>query len=97
VKGDDKYTRSVECVVFMITNGRIPTIDEVTTDEYGLRSMSDIDLVDLRMSSRQWELQGLVPSGKVLDHVSMYGTELSGDENTEKMYRMRKSFPKECL
>ncbi len=81
----------------MITNGRIPTIDEVTTDEYGLRSMSDIDLVDLRMSSRQWELQGLVPSGKVLDHVSMYGTELSGDENTEKMYRMRKSFPKECL
>ncbi len=55
VKGDDKYTRSVECDVFMITNGRIPTIDEMTTD--GLRSMSDIDLVDLRMPSRQWELQ----------------------------------------
>jgi hypothetical protein len=53
VKGDDKYIRSVECVVFMITNGRIPTMDEMTTDEYGLRSMSDIDLVDLRMSSRQ--------------------------------------------
>ncbi len=51
VKGDDKYTRSVECVIFMITNGRIPSIDEMTTDEYGLRSMSDIDLVDLRMSS----------------------------------------------
>ena len=51
VKGDDKYTRSVECVVFMITNGRIPTIYEMTTDEYGLRSVSDIDLVtvDLRM------------------------------------------------
>ncbi len=45
--------------------------------------MSDIDLVDLRMSSRQWELQGLVPSGKALDHVSMYGTDLSGDANTE--------------
>jgi hypothetical protein len=29
----------------MITNGRIPTIDEMTTDEYGLRSMSDIDAV----------------------------------------------------
>ncbi len=26
VKGDDKYTRPVECVVFMITNERIPTI-----------------------------------------------------------------------
>ncbi len=61
VTGDDKYTRSVECVVFMITKGTIPTIEETTTDEYGLRSMSDIDPVDLRMSSRQWELQGLVP------------------------------------
>ncbi len=37
VKGDDKYARSVEGVIFMITNGRIPTIDEMTTDEFGLR------------------------------------------------------------
>ncbi len=71
VKGDDKYTRSVECIVFMITNGRFPAIHEMTTDEYGLQSMTDIDLADLRMSSRQWELQGLVPSGKAPDHVSM--------------------------
>ena len=56
VEGGDKYTRSVEYVVFMIKIGRIPTIDEMPTDEYGLRSMSDIDAVDLRMSSRQWEL-----------------------------------------
>jgi hypothetical protein len=56
IKGDDKYTRSVECAVFMITNERIPTIDEMTTDEYGLRSMSGIDPVDLIMSSRHWEL-----------------------------------------
>jgi hypothetical protein len=33
VKGDDKSIRSVECFVFMFTNGRIPTIDEMTTDE----------------------------------------------------------------
>ena len=77
VKGDDKYTRSIECIVFMITNGRFPEIHEMTTDEYGLRSMSDIDPADLRMSSRQWELHGLVPSGKALDHVSMYTTDLS--------------------
>jgi hypothetical protein len=55
VKGDDKYTRSVECIVFMITNGKFPATQEMTTDEYGLRSMSDIDPVDLRMTSRQWE------------------------------------------
>ncbi len=104
VKGDDKYTRSVlvECVVFMITNGSIPTIDEMTTDEYGLRSMSDNDLVDLIMSSRQLEIQGLVPSGKAFDHVSMYGTDISGDEHAENMYQMfvnlsAKSLPKECL
>jgi hypothetical protein len=66
VKGDDKYTISAECVIFMITNRRIPTIDEMTTDDYGLRSISDIDLVDLRMTSRQWELQGPVQSGKGL-------------------------------
>jgi hypothetical protein len=36
VRADDKYTRSVECVVLMITGGRIPTIDEMTTDEYAI-------------------------------------------------------------
>ncbi len=53
VKGDDKYTRSVECIVFMITNGRHPAIHEMTMDEYGLLSMTDIDPADLRMSFRQ--------------------------------------------
>jgi hypothetical protein len=72
VKGDDKYTRSVECIVFMITNGRFPATHKITTDKYGLRSMSDIDPANLRMSSRRWELQGLVPWGKALDLVSTY-------------------------
>ncbi len=51
VKGDDIYTRSVECGIFMISNERFPSIDEMATDKYELRSMSDIDRVDLRMSS----------------------------------------------
>ncbi len=97
VKGDDKYTRSVECIVFMITNGRFPSTYEMTTDEYGLQSMSDIDPVDLRMSSRQWELHGLVPSGKALDHVSMYGTDLSDEENAENMYQMFVNLPAEVI
>ncbi len=67
----------------MITGGIIPSINKMTTDEYGLRLMSDIDPADLRMSARQWELQGLTPSGKALDHVSMYGTDLSDDEIAE--------------
>jgi hypothetical protein len=97
VKGDDKYTRSVECIVYMITNGRFPAIHEMTTDEYGLRSMSDFDPADLRMSSRQWELQGLVPSGKALDHASMYGTDLSDEENAENMYQMFVNLPAEVI
>ncbi len=30
VTGDEKYSRSVEFVALIITNGRIPTIDEMT-------------------------------------------------------------------
>jgi hypothetical protein len=50
--------------------------------------MQEIDLVNLRMSSRQWEKLGLLPSGKALDHASMYGTDLSNEENAESMMRM---------
>ncbi len=60
VKGDDNYTRSVECIVFMITHGRFPELHEMTTDEYGLRSMSELDPSELGMSTRQWEALGLV-------------------------------------
>ncbi len=81
----------------MITNGRFPAIHEMTTDEYGLRPMLDIDPVIFRMSSRQWELQGLVPSGKELDHVSMYGTDLSDEENAENMYQMFVNLPAEVI
>jgi hypothetical protein len=97
VKGDDKYTRSVECIMFMITNGRFPSTYEMNTDEYGLRSMSDIDPVDLRMSPREWELQVLVPSGEALDQVSMYGTDLPDEENAENMYQMFVNLPAEVI
>ncbi len=59
--------------------------------------MSDIDPVDLRMSSKQWELQGLAPSGRALDHVSMYGTDLSDEENAENMYQMFLNLPAEVI
>jgi hypothetical protein len=65
VKGDDKYTRSVQCIVFMITGGRIHSIREMSTDEFGLRSMEDIDQSDLRIPSKMWGNRGLVPMGKL--------------------------------
>jgi hypothetical protein len=62
-----------------------------------LLSMSDIDPADLRMSSRQWELQGLMPLGKALDHVSMYGIDLSDEEHAENMYQMFVNLPAEVI
>jgi hypothetical protein len=81
----------------MITNGRFPENHEMTTDEYGLRSMSDIDPSELGMSSRQWESLGLVPSGKALDHVSMYGTDLSDEDYAANMYQMFVNLPAEVI
>ncbi len=74
VRGDNKYTRSVQCILFMVTVGRMSLIKEMTTDEYELRSMEDIDPVDLRMSSKMWEKRGLVRMGKTIEHASLYGT-----------------------
>jgi hypothetical protein len=51
----------------------------MATKEFGFRSMQDIDPVNLRMSSRQWEKLGLLQSGKALDHASMYGFDLSNE------------------
>ena len=59
--------------------------------------MSGFDPVDLRMSSRQWELQGLVPSGKALDHVSLYGTDLSDEDHAENMCQMFVNLPAEII
>ena len=86
VKGDDKYTIPVECIFFMNTNGRFPTTHEMTTDEYGLRSMSDIDPVDLRMSSRQWELQ-VITQGVSMIHAKFskfFRTEYFNGESTKQ-------------
>jgi hypothetical protein len=59
--------------------------------------MQEIDPVNLRMSSRQWEKLGLLPSGKALDHASMYGTDLSDEENAESMIRMFMGLPAEVI
>ncbi len=50
-RGNYKYTRSVQCIVLMIAGGRIPLVKEMKTDEYGLRSMKEIDSADSKMSS----------------------------------------------
>jgi hypothetical protein len=59
--------------------------------------MTDIDPADSRMLSRPWELQGLMPLGKALDHVSMYGTDLSDEKNAENMYQMFLNLPAEVI
>ena len=97
VRGYDKYTRSVQRIFFMIAGGRIPSIREMTMDEYGLRSMENIDPRDLRMSSNASEKKGLMSSGKTIEHASMYGTDLSDEENAESMMRMFVGIPTEVI
>ncbi len=55
----------------MITGGIITSNREMTTDEFGFKSMEDIDPVDLGMSSKMWEKRELVPMGKFIEHTSM--------------------------
>ncbi len=38
-----------------------------------------------------------MPSGKRLDHVSMYGTDLSDEENAENMFQMFMNLPAEVI
>jgi hypothetical protein len=38
-----------------------------------------------------------VPSGKALDHVSMYGTDLSDEENAKNMYQVFVNLPAEVV
>ena len=35
-----------------------------------------------------WEKRGLVLMGKMIEHTSLYGTDLSDDENAESMMKM---------
>jgi hypothetical protein len=42
---------------------------EMTTNEYGLKSMEDINLGDLRMSSKMLEKWGPVPMGKTIEYM----------------------------
>jgi hypothetical protein len=66
VRGDDKYTRSVQFIVFMITGGRIPSISEMTTDEFGLRSKSDQWRILIR-SIRECHLSLILRCGRRKD------------------------------
>jgi hypothetical protein len=95
VEGDDKNKKSVQCIVFMITGGILPSIKEMTKDEFGFGSMENIDPEDLRMSSKMWEKRGLVSIGKTLEHTSLYGTDHSDNENadSESMMKMFLNLP----
>ncbi len=94
VSGDNKYTRFEQYIVFMITGGRI---GEKETDEYALRSMKEVLLADLRMSSKMREKRGLVPMGETIEYTSLYGTDLSGNENAESMLKMLVGLPAEVI
>jgi hypothetical protein len=65
----------------------------MTKDEFGFRSMDNIDPEDLRMSSKMWEKQGLVSMGETIEHTSLYETDHSDDENAESMMKTFLNLP----
>jgi hypothetical protein len=67
VRGDAKLTRPVLSNIFMITGGRIPSIKEMTTDDYGSKLMHDIDPDILKISSKMWEKKGLMQMGRFIE------------------------------
>ncbi len=58
--------------------------------------MQDI-AVGLRMSSKMWEKQGLVPMRKLIEHTSIHGTDLSDDENAESMMKIFSNLPAKVI
>ena len=72
-------------------------IKEMTRGECELRSIKDIDPRALIMSSKMWEKRGLVPMGKLFEHTSIYGTDLSDDESAESMMKMFLNLPAEVI
>ncbi len=69
----------------------------MATDELGLRSKQDIDPVDLRMSSKMWDKQGLVAMSKLIEHTSIYRTDLPDHENVDSMMKMFVNLPAKVI
>jgi hypothetical protein len=81
----------------MITGGGFSLIKEMTKDEFGFRSVDNIDPEDLRITSKMWEKRGLVAMGKTLEHTSLYGNDLSDNENAESMIEMFLNLPAKVI
>jgi hypothetical protein len=81
----------------MITGGRIPLIREMNTDEFGLRSMQNIDPVDLRMWSEMWDKRGLVPMDKFIERYFNIWNWYFRRWNAESMIKMLVNLPAEVI
>ncbi len=89
VRGDNKSTRSVRsvyCINFVITGGKIPSIKGMKTNKHGLKSMSDIVPKILITSSKMWGKKGLVSIGRFDD-----------DENAEAMMKRFVNLPAQVI
>ena len=55
VQDQKKMSYPVNCIWHMLEAGRLPSIDELTCDDYGTTIISELDPENLVMSSKDWE------------------------------------------
>ena len=72
VKDDEKKTYSAETIYHMIIAGRIPKCHELSIDETGSKTTSNLTPDDLTASSESWRKDFNLPSfGEILSNTAM--------------------------
>ena len=82
----EKREVNVAPLIYVVETSRIPGIEELSMDESGNRITSDQDPgpENLGLSTLKWEEMGLQSMGQYMDNVSMFGADLSENEQATK-------------
>jgi hypothetical protein len=98
VKDDEKKTYSAEPIYHMIIAGRIPKCHELSIDETGSKTTSNLTPDDLTASSESWRKDFNLPSfGEILPNSSLFGANLESDDQAEAHKQAFLDFPKAAL
>jgi hypothetical protein len=98
VKSDDKVTYSGAPIYHMLIGGRIPKFHEQSIDENGLKTISNLSIDDLLMSSETWRKDFNLPSfGEILSNTSLTGADLESDDQAAALKQAFINFPNGAL
>ena len=97
-RDDDKYTWSANTLSAMLYESKIPTIEQLTTNERGEYIAQDLEAIDLVISSTEWHQDyGLPPMKGDFKNVSLRGEDLSFNQRATKAKEVFLQMPREVL